>query len=143
MNGEAAGRAGKGEDPQYPLVRRGEHQIAPGAPGAPAAAGQRSQASAVDELKVREVDDDPRLARCESLEGSRDACGVYNVKLPVQRDDDMAAAFSGAQVHAEHKPAFLPFIAWSRRRSRTRATSAEVPRYTGALVPNRALRPAG
>jgi hypothetical protein len=107
MNGQAVGGADEGEDPQYLFVRRGEHQVAPGALGALAAARQRCQASAVDELKARQVHDDPRLAACDGLEGSRYVCGVYNVKLPVQRDDDMAAAFSGARVHAEHQSAFL------------------------------------
>ena len=34
---------------------------------------------------------------------SRDIRGVYQVKLPAQRDNDMAVAFAGAQIHAEHK----------------------------------------
>lgn len=107
VNGKAVGRADNGENPQYPFVRRGEHQVAPGVPGVLAAACQRGQATAVNELKSRQVHDDPRLAPCDSHEGSRYVRGVDNVKLPVQRDDDTASAVAGTRVHAEHKPAFL------------------------------------
>ena len=29
--------------------------------------------------------------------------GIYQVKLPAQRDDNMAVAFAGTQIHAEHR----------------------------------------
>jgi hypothetical protein len=32
---------------------------------------------------------------------------MQQVKLPAQCDDDVAAVFAGAQVHPEHKSAFL------------------------------------
>ncbi len=40
-------------------------------------------------------------------ERRRDIRGVYQVKLPAQRDNDVAVAFAGAQIHAEHRCAFL------------------------------------
>ena len=68
---------------------------------------QRRNAARVDELQPRQVNDDPRLARRESLQGVRHVCGVYKVKLPAQRDDGVSAAFTRPQVHVEHKSAFL------------------------------------
>ena len=38
---------------------------------------------------------------------SRDIRGVYQVKLPAQRDNDMAVAFAGTQINAEHRCALL------------------------------------
>ena len=46
-------------------------------------------------------------SRPRQHERSRDTRGVYQVKLPAQRDDDMAVEFAGTQIHAEHRCAFL------------------------------------
>jgi len=73
MNGEAISKAGNGENPQYPLPRRGEQQVTPGLPGVLAATRQRCHAAGVDELQPRQVHDDPLLARRDSPEGSRPA----------------------------------------------------------------------
>jgi hypothetical protein len=45
MNGEAISKAGNGENPQYPLPRRGEQQVTPGLPGVLAATRQRCHAA--------------------------------------------------------------------------------------------------
>ena len=64
-------------------------------------------AAAVDELQARQVNDDPRLAGNGRRERGRHIRGIYQVKLPAQRDDNMAVAFAGTQIHAEHRGASL------------------------------------
>ena len=63
----------------------------------------RARASAAtplqsDELQACQVNDDPRLAG-----NGRHIRGICQVKLPAQRDDNMAVAFAGTQIHAEHR----------------------------------------
>ena len=107
MNGEAVKLAGNGEDPQYPLLRRGKQQVTPGAPGELTAEHQRCHAPGIDELQPRQVHDDPRLKRRDGPEDNRHVRGVCKIELPAQRDDNMAAAFTRTQAHAEHDSAFL------------------------------------
>jgi len=102
MHGEVIDQAGSGESPQYRVPRRGEQQVTPGVPGVRAPAHERFHAARVDEIQGRKVHDDLRLAGRDGHERSRDTRGVYQVKLPAQRDDDMTVAFAGTQIHAEH-----------------------------------------
>ena len=73
----------------------------------PAAPRQRRHAAAVDELQARQVNDDPRLAGNGRRERGRHIRGICQVKLPAQRDDNMAIAFAGTQIHAEHREGSL------------------------------------
>ncbi len=107
MDGEAIDEAGEGKNPHHLLPRRSQQQITPGATGLPAPARQRCHTTGVDELQARKIHDDPRLASHDRGERSRDTRGVYDVKLPAQRDDNVTVAFAGTQIHAEHIPAFL------------------------------------
>ena len=47
--------------------------------------------------------DDPRVAGNGRRERGRHIRGIYQVKLPAQRDDNMAVAFAGTQIHAEQR----------------------------------------
>jgi hypothetical protein len=107
MNGEVIDQLGNGKNPQHRLPRRGEQQVAPGVPGVRVAARERCHAAGVDELQARQIHDDLPLAARDSHKRSRHTRGVYQVKLPAQCDDDMAVAFAGTQIYAEHGYAFL------------------------------------
>jgi len=50
---------------------------------------QRAQGTAVDELQGGQIDDDPRVASRGRREHGHDARGIYDIKFPVQRDDDL------------------------------------------------------
>jgi hypothetical protein len=107
MYREEIGPAGDGKNPQYPLLRRGEQQVALGAPRLLLRKHQGGQTARVDELQACQVDDDHPLPAHNRRERSRDARSVCYVKLPAQRDDSLTVAFAGTQIHADHESAFL------------------------------------
>ena len=92
---------------QNVLLRRDEHQLPAGPPGLPAPIRQRRHPAGVDERQVRQVHDDLRRAGRGRCERRGDIRGVYQVKLPAQRDDNMTVAFAGAEIHPEHRGTFL------------------------------------
>ena len=54
-----------------------------------------------------QINDDLRRPGRDRSERSRDTHGIHYVKYPAQRDDNVAVAFAGTQIHAEHGGAFL------------------------------------
>ncbi len=115
MHGEVIDQAGNGKNPQHWLLWRGQQQVTASVPGVPAPARQRCHAARVDERQGRQVHDDLRLASRDVHERSLDIRGVYQVKLPAQRDDDMTVPFAGTQIHAEHwAPSYFSSKAGSR-----------------------------
>jgi hypothetical protein len=135
VNQEGIGQAGEGQNPQYLLLGRRQHQISSGLPGLPASARQRGHAAGVHEFQGLQVHDDCRPAGRDVRESSRDARGVCHVKFPAQRDDNVIAAFVGTQIRAEHRGVFLlgqQGGVWTRRLVRrssllTVRCSARVP----------------
>ena len=105
VHGEGVGQVGDGKNPPHLPLRRGQHQVPPGAPGLPAPMRQRCHPAGVDERQGRQIHDDLRGAGRDGRERGRDTRGVYLVKFPVQRDDDVTVVSAGAQISVEHRAA--------------------------------------
>jgi hypothetical protein len=120
MDGEDIDQAGQVEDAPYLPARRGEQQVTAVLPGLHPDPAQRGQGAAVDELERGQIDDDPRVARCGRGEHSHDIRGIGDVKLSVQRNDEVTDVFAGAQVGGDHGGAFL---LWQQGKVRARRLS--------------------
>jgi hypothetical protein len=107
MHREDMDQAGGGENPLRLRLRRGQQHITASLPGLRPDTRERGQAAAVDELQVRQVDDDLALA---GHQGPQRGCGTGRggyVQLPAQHRHDPAAVPAGTQIHASHQGRLL------------------------------------
>ena len=151
VDGEDTDQAGQGQNTLHRPARRGEQQVTASLPGLRPHPAQHAQGAAVDELQGGQIDDNPRVASRGRREHGHDARGIYDVKFPVQRDDDVTAVLAGAQASSGHDGAFL---LRQHGRVRARRLSHQLPvwmlRPVPAEVPScrypasrRPARPAG
>jgi hypothetical protein len=103
INAEDLSQADDSQNPQHPILRRGQQQVTPRPPGL----HQRRHSAGVNKLQARQIDDYlPRPGRDPGLRGS-DSRGVCYVKLPPQRNNSLTVAFADTQINADHGCAFL------------------------------------